>query len=97
MGMVGDFCEKVALGGQRYGGYALSWGRNESHNKHVGGHPNSLHLAWLAADVVFPSREATDYAAQFYARMGLHVKRNGQQTLHLQPMAPGHDIRGNPV
>jgi hypothetical protein len=97
VGLIGDFCEIVAAGGMRYGGYSLGWGRNIAHNVHVGGHPDSFHLAWLADDVVFPTRKATNEAARFYRRMGLHVRRNGRQTLHLQPVAPDHDILGRPV
>lgn len=85
---VAQFCSIVAVGGMRYNGSVISWGRSKARNTRVGGHEDSFHLMWLATDVVFDKVEDVPRARKFYKRMGLHVKKNGTQTLHVQVVPP---------
>jgi hypothetical protein len=77
---IDNFCNIIATGGMRYNGSCISWGRSVQHNHDEGGHENSFHLSWLAADVFFDTIDESKQAERFYKRMGLWVKRNGAQT-----------------
>lgn len=50
-----------------------SWGRTSERNKHVGGVENSLHVQWLAVDIVLEPNQ--DYALFMAAckALGLQV------------------------
>jgi len=85
---VGDYATIVATGGLRYGGSSISGGRSLKRNTLVGGHPDSFHMLWLANDLVFDTTDGMDRAEKFYRRMGLHTKRNGVRTLHIQVVSP---------
>ena len=67
----------------RTGASVSSYGRTPHHNKDVGGHPNSLHMLWLAADVVYDEEipEATRKLAA--ARLGVKLVVEGSHD-HLQ-------------
>jgi hypothetical protein len=72
----------------RYQGSCISWGRSVSHNLSVGGHDDSFHLTWLAADLVFDDREYAEQALKHAERQGLWCKWNGDLTLHIQALHP---------
>ncbi len=83
-----EFAGRLSVVGKTYNGSVISWGRSKARNKTVGGHPDSFHLTWLAADVVFHTRQEFARAARLGRRLGLHVKRNGALTLHFQALPP---------
>ena len=86
---IGDFCSVIAAGGMRYEGSIISWGRSKKRNATLpGAHPDSFHMLWLATDIVFDEVKGMTRARKYYRRMGLHVKKNGVQTLHVQVVAP---------
>jgi Peptidase M15 len=66
---------------QRYcmtlGGSVTSWGRTPAHNRAVGGVPNSRHLRWRAADVVYDEPVELHVANATAAAGGLLVLREG--------------------
>ena len=86
----GDFADIVRTGGMRYNGSVISWGRSPTRNKAVGGHENSFHMMWLAADLVFDDLDGIVECREFYKRMDLSTKLNGEfgLTLHVQVVAP---------
>lgn len=84
-----EFCEALALYCTAVSASVTSYGRTEKHNRAVGGVPTSLHLRWLAADVVYDepvARERADQAAAFF---GLQVLREGDHD-HLSPAGGPH-------
>jgi len=83
-----DYADIVRTGGMRYGGSVISWGRSPKRNTMVGGHKDSFHMSWLATDIVFDDILGMDSATKFYQRMGLHTKKNGPLTLHVQVVPP---------
>jgi len=83
-----NYADIVRTGGMRYEGSVISWGRSEKRNKIVGGHADSFHMSWLATDIVFDSEDDMAAARKFYQRMGLHTKKNGPKTLHVQVVPP---------
>ena len=85
---VGDFYTILSIGGMRSGGSSISGGRSQKRNSKLGGHPDSFHMLWLAADLVFDTVDGKDKAATYYRRMGLHTKPNGTHTLHIQVVPP---------
>ena len=85
---VGTFAAILAVGGMRYNGSCISWGRSHSRNSDVGGHSDSFHMLWLAADLTFDSVDDKNKAARYYRRMGLHTKDNSDHTLHIQVVPP---------
>ena len=85
---IGEFSERLAIVGKTYRGSVISWGRSKERNHAVGGHKDSFHLHWLAADVVFDNKQDFSRAARLGRRIGLHVKRNGTLNLHLQAFPP---------
>ena len=74
--------------GMRFGGSAISWGRSELRNEKVGGHDRSLHITWEAVDVVFDTFEGMRMACTYARRAGIHMKKNGEKTMHYQIVAP---------
>lgn len=87
---IGKFCEIVATGGLRYGGSVISWGRTRKRQgllkaQGLKPHPDSFHLLWLAADIVFDDAEGADGAERYYERQGLQVVRKSPDTLHVEP------------
>ena len=85
---VATFASILAVGGMRYNGSCISWGRSQKRNTSVGGHPDSFHMLWLAADLTFDTPEDRDKADRYYRRMGLHTKNNSPRTLHIQVVPP---------
>ena len=61
-----------------------SWGRTAQRNAAVGGHENSWHLVFLAADVVYDVPVPEDKARLLAGRHGLRLVREGDHD-HLQP------------
>lgn len=93
------FADHVRTGGVRYSGSVISWGRSQKRNEEVGGHPDSFHMSWLAADVVFDEPAGMNLCWKFWVRMGLHVKKNGEKTLHVQVVPPilDHQLKNKGV
>jgi len=83
-----DYADIVRTGGMRYSGSVISWGRSVLRNTAVDGHDDSFHLSWLATDIVFDTKAGMVAARKFYKRMGLHIKKNGPKTLHVQVVPP---------
>lgn len=88
----GDFYEIVEAGRARYNGSIISGGRSLKRNGMVDGHPNSFHLMGLAFDIVFDEVEGMEECERYYKRSGLHTKRNGSHTLHVQVYPPAPDL-----
>lgn len=65
------------------GGSVTSWGRTGKHNAAVGGHPQSLHLVFLAADVVYDAPIDEAAARILASRFSLRLVREGDHD-HLQ-------------
>lgn len=90
---VGRFAGIIETGRARYRGNVLSWGRSQEHNATLrDAHPDSLHLMGLAVDVWFHSSGEMAACAKFYVRSGLHVKKNGELTIHVQAFAPRPEL-----
>ncbi len=63
---------------QRFAGMSVtSWGRSPDHNKAVGGRPDSQHVLWTAADVVWDpgTRPELSVLREEAAKAGLEVDR----------------------
>jgi len=58
---------------QGTGASVTSWGRTAKHNRQVGGQPGSLHLVWLAADVVYDAPVDLARRRVVATRLGLFV------------------------
>lgn len=54
------------------GGSVTSYGRSPAHNKAVGGLPDSAHLLWLAADIVYDAPIDPTLKSRIADRVGLH-------------------------
>ncbi len=70
------------------GGSVTSWGRTVAHNAKVGGVPESAHLLWTAADVVYdangvPPPGVTPHREALAARLGLQLIHEGDHD-HVQ-------------
>jgi len=65
-------------------GSVTSWGRTAKRNSAVGGHPNSWHLNFLAADVVYDVSVPEERAKFLAGRHGLRLVREATHD-HLQP------------
>jgi len=61
----------------------VSWGRSEKHNAAVGGLPNSMHLYFLAVDVVLDDEKDTILFCEAVRRCGL-ISVNEPGHLHVQ-------------
>lgn len=83
-----EFLGHVATIGMAYGGSVISWGRSRLHNENVGGHPNSFHIIFEAADMVFDTFSGMSSANTYARRQGLHYKKNGVKTMHYQILPP---------
>ncbi len=66
-------------------GSVTSWGRTESHNRHVGGVPHSKHQTFQAADVVYDHRPPLATARRRAAALGIKLLRESDHD-HLQPL-----------
>jgi uncharacterized protein YcbK (DUF882 family) len=82
---VGDFCERVNDGCQRFGGSVISWTRSPARNASIDGHPKSRHLKGLACDIVFDNPVQTWRAFGYLKDRGLYgyVKSSGR-SIHIQ-------------
>jgi hypothetical protein len=78
-----DFAVAVETYGKALGGSVTSWGRTEVHNRAVGGVPNSLHVRWLAVDVVYDAPPELDVASDLASSLGLRLVRESDHD-HLQ-------------
>jgi hypothetical protein len=66
------------------GGSTTSGGRTPAHNKAVGGVPDSAHILWTAADVVYDAGMKPDPARDaIAARLGLMLIHEGDHD-HVQ-------------
>lgn len=83
-----EFAQHMMTIGMRHKGSVISWGRSEKRNDHVDGHPNSLHLYWLACDIVFDDSTQACLAGQHATRQGIWWKWNGNLTIHFQALKP---------
>ena len=89
---VSEFAQHMVTIGMRYGGSCVSWGRSGKRNFAKKGHPDSFHMTWLAADVVFDSRRQAELAWEAATRQGIWCKWNGDvktsETIHFQALHP---------
>ena len=85
---VEEFASHIAVIGLRYRGSCISWGRSPEHNAKVGGHKDSLHMTWEAADLLFETEEEMKLACSRAKRQGLWWKKNGRLTVHFQSLRP---------
>lgn len=70
-----------------------SWLRTPTHNAAVGGHPESLHLAGLAADLVPDNHGTIETLASHAKACGLHYEV-ADDHLHVQVFPKGHQLMG---
>lgn len=68
-----------------------SWLRTPAHNTAVGGHPQSLHLAGLAVDLVPDNNGTIDTLAAHAHACGLHYE-TADDHLHVQFFPKGHQF-----
>jgi hypothetical protein len=61
-----------------------SYGRTSQHNADVGGVPQSAHMYWVAADVVYDGAVPIEYRRECAQRLGLNLIDEGDHD-HLQP------------
>lgn len=66
-------------------GSVTSWGRTPQHNVAVGGVPDSGHLLWIAADVVYDNTHGEDGRGVLADRLGLMLIHEGDHD-HVQPI-----------
>ena len=78
-----DFALTILTLRSRFAFSVTSWGRTEAHNKAVGGHANSRHLTFEAADVVLDDPTQLSDCISVAQRLGLKVA-NEPHCLHLQ-------------
>lgn len=55
------------------GGSVTSWGRTEKRNSLVSGHPQSYHLHWLGADVVYDETPKLEFRNSVARRHNIRV------------------------
>jgi len=68
-------------------GSITSWGRSESHNRLVGGHPDSRHRLWLAWDLEFSDEGSRHSAFRDLRAAEMHGytwEPEGKWMLHIQ-------------
>jgi hypothetical protein len=65
------------------GASVTSYGRTLAHNQKVGGVPDSAHLLWLAADVVYDKDGDVEWRTRVAKRLGLTLIHEGDHD-HLQ-------------
>lgn len=70
-----------------YPGSITSYLRSPRHNREVGGHPQSLHLDGLAADVIFDADTDRGAALAAARLLGLHCLDEGDH-VHFQARPP---------
>lgn len=80
-----DFVHVLILLGLRFRYSVTSWGRSPARNHAVGGHPNSYHMLFLAADVVLDAGESKVDFISDAKRLGLKALDEGDH-IHLQPL-----------
>lgn len=81
-----EFIERVMWYCHATGGSVTSWGRTAARNAAVGGHPQSKHLTWTAADVGWVDGEVPPTGVDrqaFAARFGIQLVIEGDHD-HLQ-------------
>lgn len=81
--MILIFVESVLILGARWSFSVTSWGRTEKRNSFVRGKPGSLHLLWLAVDVVLDDQKKNIEFEKDADRVGL-VAIYEQDHYHLQ-------------
>ncbi len=80
-----DFAIRVMQYCRSNTGSVTSWGRTAAHNARVGGIPDSPHLVWLGADVVYDYRPLLAVARASARELGLAVIHEPTHD-HLQPL-----------
>ena len=85
---VSEFAAHIHTIGLRYNGSVISWGRSRARNQQVQGHEDSLHLSWLACDMVFDTVWGAEQSRLMAPRLGLFWKSNGELSTHFQALKP---------
>lgn len=80
-----EFLLRLQLYCHLLGASVTSWGRSIKHNADVGGVPQSAHLYWLAADVVYDVPVDPARALDTARRLGL-LRIPESDHDHLQPL-----------
>lgn len=78
-----DFADRILAYCSATNASVTSWGRTQAHNKRVGGVPESAHLLWLAADVIYDTVLERTYRVALAKRLGLVLLDEGDHD-HLQ-------------
>lgn len=84
-----DFVARLRLYCATMGASVTSYGRTAEHNRAVGGVPDSLHLEWLAADIVYDHVPGLDEAQATAASHGLQLLREADHD-HVSPLGGPH-------
>jgi len=79
-----SFVNKVLMLKIRWGFSVTSWGRTESRNAFIHGVPGSLHLLWMAVDVILDDMKKNVDFEKDADRLGLVGIFEGDH-YHLQP------------
>lgn len=82
---VAEFAEAISDYCFALKGSITSWGRTPKRNAAVGGVPNSYHLRFLGADVVYDAPITKDHATARARKLGLKVVRESDHD-HIQPL-----------
>lgn len=77
-------------------GSVISWGRSILFNSQMNGHPNSLHLAFLAVDIHFETEQVREDAKLSCQRLGLSWMDKEDFVLHVQAMGIPPNFPPNP-
>lgn len=79
------FASRIITYCQAMGASVTSWGRTPLHNQRVGGVPNSAHLHFFAADVVYDN--TPDEHTRATCALGLELKLITEEDHdHLEPV-----------
>jgi len=63
----------------------IIWGLTPKRNRELGGSETTLHILWLAADVVYDDTHELEYCRIMGARLGLRVKEE-ENWHHIEPL-----------
>ena len=78
-----EFAQRILTLATRFRFSVTSWGRTPKRNENKGGHPNSRHQSWQAADVVLDDSEDLNAFEAECRRIGL-IPVDESDHIHVQ-------------